>query len=55
MTLQLTFSDRMGTTNHDMECIRESFFPLQTLSTTLSSSSKFISLEICYKAVMLFR
>lgn len=36
MTLLQTYGDRMGTTNHDMECIKESFF-LQTLSTTLSS------------------
>ena len=27
MTPRLTYGDRMGTTNHDMECIKESFFP----------------------------
>lgn len=49
MTLQLTYSDRMGTTNHDMECIS----PFS--SEHFQVVDKFISFEMFYKAATLFR
>lgn len=53
MTLQLTYGDRMGTTNHSMELIKEPFFKhfpkhSQVLDT-------FINLEMFYNCRSLFR
>lgn len=37
MTLQLIYGDRIGSTNHDMGCIKESFFFFKRLYATLLS------------------
>lgn len=55
MTLQLTYGDRMGTTNHDMECIKESFFSSKLFLKHFQVLEKFISLEMFYKGGTLFR
>lgn len=55
MTPWLTYGDRMGTTNHDMECIKESFFPSKLLLKHFQVLDKFISLEMFYTGGTLFR
>lgn len=55
MTPRLTYGDRMGTTNHDMECIKESFFPSKLLLKHFQVLDKFISLEMFYTGGTLFR
>lgn len=45
VTVQLTYGDRMGTANHDMEWIKGAFSP-QNSPRYFQVVDKFISLEI---------
>ena len=55
MTLQLTYGDRMGATNHDMECIKVFFFSSKHFLQHFEELDKCISLEMFYKGGTLFR